>query len=305
MCSCCGARPIKGGQRSIEVARVVAEEGVPPAAATAGAALRAGALDPTKDSKLLLGIDDVLGIVVTKLDLRSLGRLPSVCRELSEKESITLIKTCTKEIHNKLLVPTEEARRLVSLAQQELESSREEWQVTSIIDKVGEIQAAEKKAAVTVIADKIEETGESASSLMVEGSEKLIEKLNRLDGADLKKLATNEALFDQFKADISEDVNEQIAEVNGGSDTLDLEDADKLDLEAADLTDGQLLRVLMEIDNPAKLTRLNLYNNHLTTLPESIGSLVKLKYLWLDNNQLDPDEPGRIRALLPDCRVYT
>ncbi len=47
------------------------------------------------------------------------------------------------------------------------------------------------------------------------------------------------------------------------------------------------------------MLRLDLRNNQLTTLPESIGNLTKLKYIKLDDNQLTtlPESIGNLTQL--------
>jgi Leucine-rich repeat (LRR) protein len=50
------------------------------------------------------------------------------------------------------------------------------------------------------------------------------------------------------------------------------------------------------------LTKLDLFNNHLTSLPESIGSLTQLESRYLDRNPLEPEleavyEQGEIETL--------
>ena len=265
------------------VATSAAEEVIPVAVALAEGTPPVAA---ERVPNLLLDIEDALYIVAQQSDLQSLGRISCVCKKLGQEDRISLIKTCTQEIHNELLVSKEEARQLVSLAQKSLEATgSNEWDIDFIKQKVTEIQ-------VNAIVEKIEDTVELASSLRVGGREKLIEKLNRLHVADLKRLGTDEGLFDDFKAVISVDVIAQIGDVNND---LSL----SLDLSNKDLTKGKFLRVIMEIDNPAKLKRLVLIGNQLTTLPESIGSLGELNHLDLRGNQLTvlPESIDRLAKL--------
>ena len=324
---------------------------------------------------------ELLGLILQKLALASLVNASETCRAL--RDSSTLIMSNTKEIHRTILVPKEEALRLVTLALEVLgfshaeaaapEPARKRAAITygaavtpaavrvdiksaasnykkdedcirarikekvediqaeiedainalvekieaiaeiedvinalvekieaadsiraRIKQKVEDIQAKEKEAAINALVEKIEEV-ELASSLMGEGSEKLREKLNRLHVADLKRLGTDEGLFDDFKAVISDDVIEKINRVNNGSSDLDLNQED--------LTEGKLLRVIMEIDNPAKLEVLVLANNQLTDLPESIGLLANLQELYLSANQLTvlPESIGLLANLQALC----
>ena len=160
----------------------------------------------------------------------------------------------------------------------------------SIKEKVVEIQAEEKEVAITAIVEKIIKAGESASSLGVEDADLLI-KNSIIYVADLNRLKEEPGLFDGFKAVLSVNVRERFNRVNSDSTILYIM--------GKDLTDGQLLRVLMEIDNPAMLTGLFLQGNQLTTLPDSIGRLVKLKYLHLKGNPLPKAEIENICAFFP------
>jgi Leucine-rich repeat (LRR) protein len=71
-----------------------------------------------------------------------------------------------------------------------------------------------------------------------------------------------------------------------------------------DLQNNQITSVPDSIGQLQKLEYLYLHNNQLTALPDSIGQLQSLKRLDLDNNQLSKNEQQRIKKLLPNCEIY-
>ena len=66
-----------------------------------------------------------------------------------------------------------------------------------------------------------------------------------------------------------------------------------------DLSDNQLTSLPESIGDLAQLKELDLGNNQLTSLPERIGDLAQLKELYLDNNQLTslPERIGDLAQL--------
>lgn len=80
------------------------------------------------------------------------------------------------------------------------------------------------------------------------------------------------------------------------TDTLD-----HLNLESKNLTTGQLLKILgrLTVDQKNQLQTLNLKNNNLTILPETIGDFPALKGLHLNNTSLGklPETIGKLSAL--------
>ena len=80
------------------------------------------------------------------------------------------------------------------------------------------------------------------------------------------------------------------------TDTLD-----HLNLESKNLTTGQLLKILgrLTVDQKNQLQTLNLKNNNLTILPETIGDFPALKGLHLNNTSLGklPETIGNLSAL--------
>ena len=56
-------------------------------------------------------------------------------------------------------------------------------------------------------------------------------------------------------------------------------------------------------DELKNLNSLNLNDNNLTSLPESIGNLTNLKRLYLYGNRISDEEKERIKELLPNTNV--
>jgi leucine-rich repeat protein SHOC2 len=70
------------------------------------------------------------------------------------------------------------------------------------------------------------------------------------------------------------------------------------------LTNNQLKALperLVELEN---LEMLILSNNQLTSLPTNLEAMKNLKTLIAINNPFSEEEKQRIRAALPDCKVY-
>ena len=74
-------------------------------------------------------------------------------------------------------------------------------------------------------------------------------------------------------------------------------------LQTLDLSDNQLTTLPESIGKLTNLQELNLGYNQLTTLPESIGQLTNLQELYLYNTQLTT-LPPEIEKMLPNCSIY-
>ncbi len=69
------------------------------------------------------------------------------------------------------------------------------------------------------------------------------------------------------------------------------------------LYDNQLTTLPESIVKLTNLTTLWLLLNQLTTLPDSFGNLTKLTYLDLRSNPISEAEQARIQSLLPNCEI--
>ena len=70
------------------------------------------------------------------------------------------------------------------------------------------------------------------------------------------------------------------------------------------LYSNELTEFPAKITKLANLTSLILYSNQLTTLPNEINHLTKLAQLVLPDNSLSNAEKEKIKALLPNCKIY-
>lgn len=61
--------------------------------------------------------------------------------------------------------------------------------------------------------------------------------------------------------------------------------------------------VFMPLSQLPALDKLSLVGNRLETLPDSIGKLIGLKVLFLNENPLSAEERERIKKLLPHCEI--
>ncbi|MEK6932766.1 MAG: hypothetical protein AABW56_03140, partial [Nanoarchaeota archaeon] len=66
---------------------------------------------------------------------------------------------------------------------------------------------------------------------------------------------------------------------------------------------NNLTTIPESIGNLFNLQILSLYNNKLTTIPESIGNLSQLKLLYLHSNKLSKQEQNKIKRLLPNTKI--
>ena len=74
-------------------------------------------------------------------------------------------------------------------------------------------------------------------------------------------------------------------------------------LKNLDLRSNQIESLPAEIGQLQSLEKLNLASNKLTGLPPEIQQLKKLKYLNLKKNNISPEEMGKIKSWLPNCKI--
>lgn len=75
-------------------------------------------------------------------------------------------------------------------------------------------------------------------------------------------------------------------------------------LRTLNLSNNIIESVAAEIGNLTQLAELDLSNNRLDSLPPQIGQLHQLRRLDLSGNRFSEAELEKIRAWLPECRVY-
>ncbi|MEM6298354.1 MAG: leucine-rich repeat domain-containing protein [Bacteroidota bacterium] len=74
-------------------------------------------------------------------------------------------------------------------------------------------------------------------------------------------------------------------------------------LKTLNLMFNEISKVPPQIANLEELRTLILRSNKLTSLPKQIKRLKNLRYLDLRNNPISGKEQGRIKKLLPDCKI--
>ena len=59
------------------------------------------------------------------------------------------------------------------------------------------------------------------------------------------------------------------------------------------------------LKNPELVYKLDLSEQDLTILPESIGNLTNLTYLYLRETKIEPQNIEKLRKTLPNCEILT